>query len=196
MKARIMKPCIVFVLGMLHKHAPGAGTIDLHFTPHWLCQNFTSKVCISISLIARIMKPCIVIIREILYKHAPWPGTLDLHFTLHWLWQNFTSSIYYSVFLCTHDIYDYGTLHCKCFSHSLQARILTCYPWPIFRAPLTCQNFTKVGFSLPMIARSMNYCIQIVIDILKKHAPWSGTLDIHLMLHWLCQYITFTFKRD
>ena len=58
-----------------------------------------------------------------------------------------------------------------------------------------CQNFTEVCYSLPATARSMNPCVVIVIGILNKHAPWSGTLDLHLTLHWLCQYIT-DLKRD
>ena len=39
-----MKSCIVIVLDTLFKHAPWPSALDLHFTLHWLCQNFVSSL--------------------------------------------------------------------------------------------------------------------------------------------------------
>ena len=39
-----MKPCIVITLDTLFKQAPWPGALDLHFTLHWLCQNFASSL--------------------------------------------------------------------------------------------------------------------------------------------------------
>ena len=70
-------------------------------------------------------------------------------------------------------------------------------PWPSildlhFLLSSTLSEFyidlnTKVCCSIPMMARIMKPCIVIVLDILYKHAPWTGTLDLHLMVH---QYST------
>ena len=69
MKAKIMKPCMVIVLDMLYKHAPGPVPLT-YISRSFDCQNFTSSVFFN-TIDARIMKPYIVIIRDILYKHAP-----------------------------------------------------------------------------------------------------------------------------
>ena len=34
----------------------------------------------------------------------------------------------------------------------------------------------------------MKPCKVFVLDTLFKQAPWPGALDLHFMLHWLCQY--------
>ena len=41
----------------------------------------------------------------------------------------------------------------------------------------------EVLFSSAVIAGSMKTCIVIVLDILFKHAPLPGTLDLHFTLH-------------
>ena len=143
------------------------------------------------------MIPCIVIVHDIFSKHVPSHGSLDLHITLHWLCQNFTSSkillkVRFSVLMI-------ARIMIPCII-TLQARTMTRYPWPTFHAPLTLSevnvttssNYIKVCFSVLMVARMTKPCIVIVLNLLSKHTPWPGTLDLHVALHLLCQIFYFT----
>ena len=65
---------------------------------------------------------------------------------------------------------------------------MTWCPWPTFHAPPTLSKFyvksrNKVNFSATVIAGSMKPCIVIVLN---NHTIWRD-LDLHFMLHWLCQ---------
>ena len=69
---------------------------------------------------------------------------------------------------------------------------MTWCPWPSFHAPSTVSKFyvvsrKKVHFSAAVIAWSMKPCIVIVLDTLNTNTLWPGAIDLHFMLHWLCQ---------
>ena len=51
-------------------------------------------------------------------------------------------------------------------------------------------NFVTINFSVPMISSIMEHCIEIVLEMLYKHAPEPCTSDLHFTLHWLCQNFT------
>ena len=69
---------------------------------------------------------------------------------------------------------------------------MTWCPWPTFHAPPTLSKFyvksrNKVHFSATVtavIAGSMKPCIVIVLI---NHTIWHGALNLHFMLHRLCQ---------
>ena len=95
--------------------------------------------------------------------------------------------------LCSRDSWEYETLHSNYPWHTLQAGTLTQCPWHWFHAPLTLSKIyvesrNKVHFFAAVLAVRMKPCIVIVLDKLFKQAPWSGALDLHFTLHWLCQY--------
>ena len=124
----------------------------------------------SATVMAARLKPCIVIVLDILFKHAPWLGTLDLYFTVQWLWQYLPRSLR---ILSTCDSCEVETLHNNCPWHTLQARTLTWWPWPIFYGPLTLWIFTsKFGF----LCNYHSYKCETVHSYCPRHSLQARTL--------------------
>ena len=48
------------------------------------------------------------------------------------------------------------------------------------------ESSINVYFSEAVIAGSVKPCVTIVLDILFKHALWTGALDLDFVLEWLC----------
>ena len=81
-------------------------------------------------------------------------------------------------FLDISDSCESETLHSNCPWHTLQARILTQYPWPIFYGPLTLKIFTS-RFAFLNISDSCES------EILHSNCPWH-TLQARTLTQYPC----------
>ena len=98
-------------------------------------------------------------------------------------------TFYYDVqYLLNYKAYNHQTLHNASPQCTDSAGILTWWPWPIFRAPLTFTPFTLLfGISSNIRPTTTKPCIVLHLIALAWQVPWPGDLDLYLT------HFTFTF---
>ena len=163
-------------------------------TLSWFYVGSSIKVCFCGAMITASVKPCTEIILNIIFKHALLPSAFDLDFALTWLCYDFTSSLAFNCVVWSCDSCECHTLHSNCPRHTLQSPSLTQCPWPrVVRVTLSwfyVESSIIVYLYEEVIAASVKSCTVIVIDVVFKHAPRLGVLDLDFSLKWLCHDFT------
>ena len=143
---------------------------------------FTLTFQIFLTIRRTTTKPCIVLLLDVLTRQVPWPGDLDLFLRSSDL-DTFCVDVRY---LLNYKAYNHQTLQSVSSQCTDLADTLTCWPWPIFCAPLTLTQFTLTFQIFSTIRRTTTKpCIVLLLDVLTQQVPWPGDLDLYFALQWL-----------
>ena len=89
-------------------------------------------------------------------------------------------------YLLNYKAYNHQTLQSASSQCTDSADTLTCWPWPIFCAPLTLTQFMLTFQIFSTIKRTTTKpCIVLLLDVLTQQVPWPGDLDLYFALQWL-----------
>ena len=191
-KAVSVKHCIVIVLNILFKHTLWPSALDLDFMLHWLCHDFTSSLALLTAiLVLNIFLwtddscGCLTLHSNCpqLFKHALRPDAIDLDFVLERLCHNFKSSLALFTSSLALKVYISEAV----IAVSIKPCIFVAF---VRLSTIYIESSIKVNFFEALIAGSVKPCVIIVLNILFKHALWTGALDLDFVLERHCHEFT------